>query len=236
LVLITTGSQVALAYALAGLGRPAHFHFIESAARLTGPSMTGKLIRPIPRVRYYTQYPAAVTAGTEYGGSVFEGFSRQDSENPGEAPLRKVVVSLGTFRKFGFRRLVERLLTILPAEAEVLWQTGDTDITGLPIKGFREIPSADLVAAIKESDVVISHAGVGNALTVLQAGRVPVLVPRRAAFNEHVDDHQVEIADELASRDLALTVDASEISLDTLRAAASAKVVDVPAPAFILQD
>ena len=49
--------------------------------------------------------------------------------------IRKVVVTLGTYKDYGFPRLIERLLEILPPEAEVLWQTGDTDVAGLADRG-----------------------------------------------------------------------------------------------------
>ena len=43
-------------------------------------------------------------------------------------------------------------------------------------------------AATAAADVVISHAGVGSALTALRCGKRPILVPREAARGEHVDD------------------------------------------------
>jgi UDP-N-acetylglucosamine transferase subunit ALG13 len=48
------------------------------------------------------------------------------------------------------------------------------------------------------SDVLILHAGAGSVIHAVRAGKVPVVVPRRAQFGEHVDDHQVEFARELA--------------------------------------
>ena len=55
----------------------------------------------------------------------------------------------------------------------------------------------ELVAAMGEADVVVSHAGVGTLMTAIQAGVVPVAIPRLREHGEHVDDHQLQIATEL---------------------------------------
>ena len=39
----------------------------------------------------------------------------------------------------------------------------------------------------------MTHAGVGSVLCARQAGHVPVVVPRLHRFDEHVDDHQLEL-------------------------------------------
>jgi UDP-N-acetylglucosamine transferase subunit ALG13 len=87
-----------------------------------------------------------------------------------------------------------------------------------------------VVGRISEADLVVAHAGVGSALEALSAGRCPVLVPRRKAFGEHVDDHQSDIAAELAGRGLCIAREADELSeADLLDAAA--RTVRPPAEA-----
>jgi len=46
---------------------------------------------------------------------------------------------------------------------------------------------------IQEADLVISHAGAGALLHIFQAGKLPVVMPRRKQYGEHVDDHQLEL-------------------------------------------
>src|SRR5205823_1466152 len=71
--------------------------------------------------------------------------------------------------------------------------------------GARDLISRDeLTAWIQECDVAVTHAGVGSALTLFEAGRTPVMVPRGARRGEHVDDHQQLIARELSARGLAV--------------------------------
>jgi UDP-N-acetylglucosamine transferase subunit ALG13 len=58
----------------------------------------------------------------------------------------------------------------------------------------------ELDRRIAAADVVISHAGPGILASARAAGRVPVVVPRRHASGEHVDDHQVRYARHLATQ------------------------------------
>ena len=57
-----------------------------------------------------------------------------------------------------------------------------------------------------QTRVVISHAGAGSVLGVLQAGKPLVLVPRLARLGEVRDDHQFELAAALSERGQAVIV------------------------------
>ena len=57
----------------------------------------------------------------------------------------------------------------------------------------------DFERLITESRILIMHAGAGSVIHAVRAGRVPVVMPRRARYSEHVDDHQMEFAQALAS-------------------------------------
>jgi len=50
---------------------------------------------------------------------------------------------------------------------------------------------------VNEAELLILHAGAGSVIHAVRAGKVPVVMPRRAIFGEHVDDHQMEFAREL---------------------------------------
>jgi len=225
--LVSTGSAVALPFFALGRARGLTCHYIESAARIEGPSVTGRMIRRIPGVNRYAQYASWAGDGDwAFRGSVFESFSARTADPP--SAIRSVVVSLGSYRGYGFPRLIRRLLEILPADAEVLWQTGDTDTSGFGIEAHEALPERELTEAMRAADVVVAHAGVGAALAAFEVGKCPLLVPRRLAQGEHVDDHQIQIAEELAARGLAVSVDADELTLERLLEA-SAKAVDVRA-------
>lgn len=230
---ISTGSAVALPFFALARARRIRCHFIESAARIDGPSLTGRLIGTIQGVHRYSQHRGWERRGWRFGGSVFDSFAPGAGRDGHRGALAKVVVTLGTYRGYPFRRLVRRLLEILPPEAEVLWQTGDTDVSGLGIAGHEAIPERDLSEAMREADVVVAHAGVGTALAAFEVGKRPLLVPRRFALGEHVDDHQPQIAGELGERGLSVSVDADELGFEDLLAAAAGSVASAAqAPAF----
>ena len=79
-----------------------------------------------------------------------------------------------------------------------------------------------------EADLVIAHAGVGSALTALDQGKAPVLLPRLKEYDEMVDDHQLMIAAELQSRGLAISRSPDELTVDDLRTAMTMGVEAAP--------
>jgi UDP-N-acetylglucosamine--N-acetylmuramyl-(pentapeptide) pyrophosphoryl-undecaprenol N-acetylglucosamine transferase len=237
---MSTGAAVALPF----LGRARSIglaaHYIESAARSDGPSLTGRLVAKVPGVRLYGQYPVWTHGRWQFRGAVFDGFEAGPPRPTPAGGLSRVVVTFGTQRDFGFRRAAEQLVQVLPEicapDAEVLWQTGATDMSGLGVQAVEAVPAADLEAAVGAADLVISHAGVGTSLLSLELGRCPVLLPRRHAHGEHTDDHQRLIAAELQARRLAVEADAGSVSADQLLGAAAMTASRVAhPPAFLLQ-
>ncbi|HLT83554.1 MAG TPA: glycosyltransferase [Phototrophicaceae bacterium] len=223
---VSTGSGIALAFLPVARALGVRTHYVESAARADGPSLTGRIVSRVPGTRTYSQYPTWADTRWQYRGSLFDGYEAVPGEPTGGA--RRVVVTLGTMRRYGFRRALEAVVRALPEVlapgAEVLWQTGVTDCAGLPIEGRVDVPAAELHAAIGAADLVIAHAGIGSCLTALDAGRSPVVLPRRHAFDEHVDDHQELIAHELDRRGLAVRRLPGELTGADLRAAMARRV------------
>jgi UDP-N-acetylglucosamine--N-acetylmuramyl-(pentapeptide) pyrophosphoryl-undecaprenol N-acetylglucosamine transferase len=236
---VSTGSGIALGYLPYLAVRGVQAHYIESAARVAGPSVSGRVLRSIPGIRLYTQYRRLASGPWRYGGSVFDGFAAV--ETPGPVAVRRAVVTLGTAHEFCFRRLLDRLEPLLGAGGllerdqgmpiDTLWQTGATPTDGLRITARTWLPAAELDAALAAADIVVSHAGAGSALAALRAGRCPVLVPREAAHGEIGDDHQEQLARELEARGLALLRRVEELTPgDLLRAAARriGRVAELP--------
>ncbi|MEA2472638.1 MAG: UDP-N-acetylglucosamine--N-acetylmuramyl-(pentapeptide) pyrophosphoryl-undecaprenol [Thermoleophilaceae bacterium] len=226
---LSTGSAIALSFLPLARARGVACHYIESAARPGSPSITGNLLRRVPGMRLYTQYRSWAQPPWRYFGSVFDSYVPQ-LPAAGDVPIRRVVVTLGTSKKYGMRRLVEQLVKVIPPEAEVLWQTGATDLTGLPIEASPVVSATDLDQATREADVVIAHAGTGSALGALEAGRCPILVPRRKAHGENADDHQALIAQELDRRGLAIAPADENVTPEVLARAAAIRIEEAEAP------
>ena len=69
------------------------------------------------------------------------------------------------------------------------------------------------------ADVVVCHAGIGSVASCFRNGKKPILVARRRALGEQVDDHQVAFATRLVELELATAVeDLSQLSEAVVRA------------------
>src|SRR5918997_1106760 len=53
---VSTGSGIALGFLPYLAARGVSCHYIESATRVTGPSLTGRVLQLVPRVHRYTQH------------------------------------------------------------------------------------------------------------------------------------------------------------------------------------
>ncbi|UOE44329.1 glycosyltransferase [Agromyces larvae] len=231
---ISTGSSPAVAFLPLTRKRGIPSYYIESAARATGPSVSGRLIRMSGGIPTYTQYPAWATDRWQYRGSIFDEYEPVAERTP--RPVRRAVVSVGTQEGYRFDRLYRTLVPLLADCDEVLWQTGAQDVTPFGIAdGRASVPHAELEQAVAEADVVVAHSGTGAAITALEQQKFPVLVPRRAMHREHVDDHQVQIGAELDRRELAIMRDADELTAGDLAYAASRTTRRVAAPPFVLE-
>ena len=121
---ISTGSIVAVPFLTVARYYGVASHYIESAARMSGPSLSARILERVPGVHCYAQ-SRTWTAGRrswQSRGSVFDSF---DPEGRAPREIKKVVVSLGTSR-YPFPRLVTALRAVLPQSTEVVWQIGPT--------------------------------------------------------------------------------------------------------------
>jgi UDP-N-acetylglucosamine transferase subunit ALG13 len=230
---VSTGSLPAVPFFAVARARNIPCHFIESAARVQGPSLSARMLERLPGVHRYSQHKTwSGRRNWQFEGSVFDAFS-PTATAPRE--IKKAVVTLGT-NSYGFRRLIKGIRDVLPPDAEVLWQTGYTDVSGLGIAAEPFLPAEELRSAMESADLVVAHSGVGSALAAIQSGHVPLLIPRRKRHGEHIDDHQVQIARDLVHKGIAVACDADHLNRDILAVASGLQVEPVPAPTFVLDD
>jgi len=230
----STGSSPAVAVLPMAAAGGARAHYIESAARAEGPSVSGRILQRLRRVHTYTQYPVWQSERWRYAGSIYDGFAPGPTAPAAPGRIRRAVVTVGTQEGYGFDRLYDALVPLLADCDDVLWQVGTQDVSAWGIEGRDRVPHDELNAAVREADVVIAHSGTGSAIAAFEQGKFPVLVPRLARHREHVDDHQVQIAREMQRRSLAFMRAPEELDADVLREAARRSVVAVEAPAMAL--
>jgi UDP-N-acetylglucosamine--N-acetylmuramyl-(pentapeptide) pyrophosphoryl-undecaprenol N-acetylglucosamine transferase len=202
--------------------------FIESLARSDGPSKAGQILACLPWVPVNTQYPGNASRRWKFEHSLLDVFTSEEAVT--ERTVQRVFVTLGTTRPWQFRRLIQRVREVLPSDVDVVWQTGVTDVSGLDVDARPMMSEEHFRAEIAAADVVVSHAGCGTFMRCLEAGKVPVLVPRRARYAEHVDDHQEQIAGVADARGLALMREVDELTADDLTLAMGRRALPV-APA-----
>lgn len=198
-LIVSTGAALSVPYLVTGRLHRIPVHYIESATRLHGPSVTGRIMELVPGVTRHHQAFMFPRSGWRDIGNVFDAFR---SVPACDVPAHKVVVTVGTER-FPFSRALASVQDALPSSCDVLWQTGHTSYPDLEGEVRAWFPSPKLNAAVSEADLVITHAGVGSVLMALRSGLHPLIIPRQASLGEHVDDHQVELARYLEERGLA---------------------------------
>lgn len=173
--------------------------YIDSATRISAPSQTGRILELVPGVSRYHQGHGWSRPRWREFGSVFDGYVVESSP---ARTVQDVLVTVGS-EKFPFVRGLEMVRDGLSG-ARVKWQTGNTPTDGLDLQGDVRAwwPGDEIAAAAASADVVITHAGVGSILMVLRTGACPVIIPRMSRFGEHVDDHQMDLAEQLEERGL----------------------------------
>ncbi len=107
-----------------------------------------------------------------------------------------ILTILGTHEQ-QFNRLLQAVDSLVLDEPRI-YQTGHS--TYVPTGECHTfLPYDQLLSLIRQARVIICHAGTGTVMSALAAGKCPVVAPRFKRFGEHVDDHQLELAESLSA-------------------------------------
>lgn len=113
-----------------------------------------------------------------------------------------IFVTVGTHEQ-QFNRLI-KYLDDLKKEGiiteEVIMQTGFSTYTPKFCEWSDLIPYKKMQENVKNARIVITHGGPASFIMPLQIGKIPIVVPRQLEFGEHVNNHQLEFANEVANR------------------------------------
>jgi UDP-N-acetylglucosamine--N-acetylmuramyl-(pentapeptide) pyrophosphoryl-undecaprenol N-acetylglucosamine transferase len=216
-VVVTPGAGAIVPFAVFARLLGARVIFIETTARVTAPSASGKVLSRLA-TRVLVQWPELLAA---YPGATLcqpallrsVGISRP-------LPGRGTFVGVGTMSQ-PFDRLLEVVDRavgngVLPDP--VVAQGGCSAYRARHFD-VREWLSPDAVTeAIARAEYVVCHAGSGLVSSALRAGRRPLVLPRLARCGEHYDDHQTQIVAKLAEMGLLVALD-DEIRPEHLAAA-----------------
>jgi UDP-N-acetylglucosamine transferase subunit ALG13 len=221
---VSTGAALAAAALPIAAAHGVPATYIESLARIAGPSLTGRILEWVPGVALRTQHAEWASREWRSYPSILEDFV---SEPRGAREPRRIFVSLGTQRDYRFDSLVDAVLRTGLANENTVWQLGKMERADqLPGTTVDFMSPGEFAACAKAADVVVTHAGVGTLLELLTLGIYPVMGVRRASRGEHVDDHQAQIADLINRRRIAFAAETGDITTEALRTAAGLCISD----------
>lgn len=108
-----------------------------------------------------------------------------------------VLVTVGT-QKQQFNRIFELVEKSKKLKKEkIVAQVGYTKYSNKKMDIFDFIPLDEMEKDILEADLIISHGGVGTIFSAIKKGKKVIAVPRLEKYGEHINDHQIEICEEL---------------------------------------
>lgn len=113
-----------------------------------------------------------------------------------------IFVTVGTHEQPFDRLLMEldRLKENGTIQETVMIQSGFSTYEPKHCEWKKLIPYTEMIKNVKEARIVITHGGPASFMMALQEEKIPIVVPRRAEFNEHVNDHQADFAAAVAKR------------------------------------
>ena len=113
-----------------------------------------------------------------------------------------IFVTVGTHEQ-PFNRLVQEIDNLKRdgvITEDVIMQTGYSTYEPKYCKWDKLIPYKQMIKNVEDARIVITHGGPASFIMPLQIGKTPIVVPRQKKFDEHVNDHQVEFARNVAER------------------------------------
>jgi UDP-N-acetylglucosamine transferase subunit ALG13 len=114
-----------------------------------------------------------------------------------------IFVTIGSAVKgIEFTRLIKKMDEIAgKLDEEVIMQIGTVPYEPQHAKYFRYASYQENLSYFQKASLVIGHGGTGTILNALKFKIPIVVVPRRHHYGEHVDDHQVELAQRLVGNE-----------------------------------
>lgn len=113
-----------------------------------------------------------------------------------------IFVTVGTHEQ-QFDRLVKAVDELKAREIikeEVVIQTGFSTFEPQHCTWSKLFPYQEMIKNVENARIVITHGGPSSFIMPLQVGKIPIVVPRKQTFDEHVNDHQVEFCNAVAKR------------------------------------
>ena len=106
-----------------------------------------------------------------------------------------ILVLLGT-QNNSFHRLLEEVQKNIDngiIKEDVVVQKGYTKFESNEMTIYNQLPQDEIEKLIDNANLVITHGGVGSIINSIQKDKKVIAIPRLKKYNEHVNDHQLDI-------------------------------------------
>ncbi|MCO4464665.1 Glycosyl transferase CpsG [Streptococcus infantarius subsp. infantarius] len=113
-----------------------------------------------------------------------------------------IFVTVGTHEQ-PFNRLIEEVDCLKKENIiteDVFIQTGFSTYEPQYCEWKNIISYDEMESYMKEATIVITHGGPATFMSAITHGKKPIVVPRQEKFGEHVNDHQLEFAQQVSER------------------------------------
>ena len=113
-----------------------------------------------------------------------------------------IFVTVGTHEQ-PFNRLIQEVDHLVETgviKEEVFIQTGYSIYEPKFCQWSRWISFDQMSKFMQKADIIITHGGPATFMSAITNGKKPIVVPRQEKFGEHVNDHQVDFARNVAKR------------------------------------
>lgn len=126
-----------------------------------------------------------------------------------------IFVTVGSHDQ-GFDRLIKAIDDLIrdkKIKEKVIIQTGHTEYVPQNCEWFKFTSYENFIELCRKSHIIITHGGVGSIMVSLKLKKPTIVIPRLKKFNEHIDNHQLQIVKELEKQKKIIAVyDVSQLN------------------------
>lgn len=109
-----------------------------------------------------------------------------------------IVISVGA-SEYPFDRFIKIIDEICNEKIingkDVIAQIGKSNYKPKNFESFQLIGREEFQQYIEKADIIITHAGTGCVVPALKLQKKVIIFPRMVEYNEHLDNHQLELSD-----------------------------------------
>jgi beta-1,4-N-acetylglucosaminyltransferase len=196
-VLFSTGSGIAVPFFWLLRFFGTQTIYLEPYDFIVEPSLTARLVAPFSDI-FLSQHRTLKIKKSQYWGDVFSEKNLVFGKKTTKKKKNQVFVTVGT-TSHPFPRLIQQVIQLAK-----LYPKKTFFVQAGVFKNTRNLPKnillqdflsfSEVQKLLQESEIIISHAGMGTVLQSLMNGQKPVVIPRRKKHGEHVNDHQITIS------------------------------------------